>query len=85
MRIPSLTRANVITLYIKVELDASLWFGTCTNAPLMLEMRLGRRKKTELRVVMKSSYITGPMCRIVLISTDARCARLCRQMSLHTT
>mgnify|MGYP006083249897 FL=1 len=55
MRIPSLTRANVITLYIKVELDASLWFGTCTNAPLMLEMRLGRRKETELRVVLKSS------------------------------
>jgi hypothetical protein len=46
----------VITLYIKVELDASLWFGTCTNAPLMLEMRLGRRKETELRVVTKSSY-----------------------------
>ena len=37
-----------VVLYVMVDLDASLMFVTCENAPPMLEMRPGRLEVTEL-------------------------------------
>ena len=51
----------------------------------MLKARLGRRKETELRVIVKNVYDPTVYELVQLSIQGAHYARLCRQMSIQPT